>query len=197
MRYNATLVASLTFATLMLLSPARSARADGWGWHPPEPACTNVASMNPNGLITQGKKPGGLLWHGAGCYSVTAPSSAHCDWKTSITEDHMLGKGRRLLIVTSRPASVDFGLFPETVVLAFMCESGHLKSVLHMRYPSAVKVELASRDRLRLRGRDSTGGGYAAARERRDVYRWNEAKDRYELKAATIWPLPYATATQR
>ncbi len=194
---RATLVATVALATLTILFPGAAARADGWNWHPPEPACANVASMRANDLIAQGPKPVGLLWHGAGCYTVTIPpSAAHCDWKTTITDDRMLGRERRLLIATSRPTKTAYG-FPETVVLAFTCESGHLKRVLRMRYPSAVKVELATRDRLTLLARDWAGTGYPADRETRDFYRWNETEDLYELESATIWPLPKATAIQR
>lgn len=59
--YRAGQVATLTFGALTFLSLASSARADGCGWHPPEPARTNVASMNANDLITQGQKPVGML----------------------------------------------------------------------------------------------------------------------------------------
>ncbi len=194
-----TLAATVALATLTILFLARSARADGWGSHTPEPACTDVASVDANALITEGRKPYGLLWHGAGCYTVVTipPSPPRCDWKTSITEDRMLGKERRLLIATSRPASAMFGLFPTAVVSVFTCKSGRLKRALHMKYPSAVKGELASRDRLTLLARDWSGTGSAADREQRDVYRWNEAEGRYEFEGATIWPAPQATAGAR
>jgi hypothetical protein len=67
---GATVAATIAFTSFAILSlMIRPACADGWHWHPPERACTNLAAMNANDLITQGKKPYGDLWQGTGCYS--------------------------------------------------------------------------------------------------------------------------------
>lgn len=191
-RLRALLIGMFLFSVcVVFLSTASSAYADGWLWHAPEPACTDVASMKANDLITEGKKPNGFLWHGTGCYSVTVGEPSRCDWKTSITEDRELGSGRRLLIATSHQVN---GHFSRDLVLVFKCEDGRLRPVLRANYSEGVKAQVISADQLALTARDSSDTGYPPDRERRDVFKWNPAEDRYGYEGATIWPLPRAMA---
>ena len=189
---RATLIEMFQFSVcVFFLSITPSAYADGWLSHPPEPVCIDVASMKANDFITEGMKPNGLLWHGTRCYSVTVGEPSRCDWKTSITEDRELGSGRRLLIATSHQVN---GHSSRDLVLVFKCEDSRLRPVLRANYSEGVKAQVISADQLAFTARDSTDTGYPPDRERRDVFKWNPAEDRYGYEGATIWSLPRAMA---
>lgn len=147
--------------------------------------CSELGSAKASKLIAV---PRNGFTHGFGCYSeapINYPSS--CDWRATLGEDRMLGKSRRLIVVTD---SHQTGTGAWGYLYVFSCVGGRIRVVFDDHFRWGVSVEEASPKSLTISvlawGPHDCDA--CASMVKRMRYSWDPELQSYILRSVRITP---------